>query len=95
VTRLAAIPATGRAILGLHAAWGLFLWLGYDWLGDGADVARPLLIACWFGTTAMFLVFGLLVASAGWRRNETALLAVLLVFDAAAIALVVEMIRAG
>ena len=94
-TALGRVPATARVIVALHIAWGLFLWLGYPWLGQDVQGARPLFIACWFGTTAMFLVFGLVVAAAGWRRNETAYLSALLVFDAAAIAVVVELLRAG
>ncbi len=89
------IPNLARGILGLHLAWGLFLWLGYPWLGESAAIARPLLIASWFGTTAMLMVFGLVVASAGWRANETRYLAVLLVFDVAAVAVVIELLRVG
>ena len=87
------IPPLGRAILAAHALWGAFLMLGYRWLGEGAQVAWPLLVASWFGTTAMLLVFGLVVAAQGWRPHETRYLAVLLIFDAASIAIVVELLR--
>lgn len=87
------IPPLGRAILAAHALWGAVLLLAYHLLGDAAQVARPLLVAVWFGTTAMLLVFGMVVASAGWRRNETRYLGVLLVFDLASIAIVVELLR--
>jgi len=89
------IPPLGRWTLGLHLAWGLFLWLAYPSFGATAAVARPVLVASWFGTTTMFLVFGLMVASERWRRRETQYLTTLLVFDAAALAIVIELIRVG
>lgn len=87
------IPVLGRWTLGLHTAWGAFLVLGYSWLGEAAEVARPLVVTAWFGTTAMFLVFGLVVASGGWRTNETRSLALLLIFDLTAAAILVELLR--
>jgi hypothetical protein len=87
------IPALGRWTLGLHAVWGAFLLFGYAWLGEAVEVARPLVITAWFGTTAMFLVFGLLVASGGWRANETRYLVVLLIFDLAPAAILLELLR--
>jgi len=89
------IPPLGRWTLGLHLAWGLFLLLGFAWLGEGAAAAKPLLVASWFGTTAMFLVFGLVVAAEGWRPRETRYLAVLLMFDLAQVAIVGEVLRVG
>ncbi len=87
-----AIPLTARLILGLHLAWGLFLLFGYSALGDAARGAQPLFVAAWFGTTAMFLVFGLVVATEGWRPNEVRYLACLLTFDLAALVLAADQV---
>jgi hypothetical protein len=92
---LAEIPPVGRRILGAHATWGLFLWLGYPFLGESAQIARPALIMGWFGTSTMFMIFGLVVASAGWLERETRYLAALLIFDLAALAVSVELVRTG
>ena len=62
-------------------------------LGEAVAVARPVVVAAWFGTTIMFLIFGLLVASGGWRPNETRYLTVLLIFDLAPAAILVELLR--
>ena len=87
------IPPLGRWTLGLHIGWGAFVIWGYAWLGEAVEVARPVVIAAWFGTTIMFLIFGLLVASGGWRPNETRYLTVLLIFDLAPAAILVELLR--
>lgn len=90
---MSSIPGLGRAIIAAHLLWGAFLLLGYRWVGEAAQVARPLLVAVWFGTTAMLLIFGMVVAAAGWRRRETQYLAVLLIFDVASMAIMVELLR--
>ncbi len=92
---LGEIPPLGRAVLGLHLLWGLFLWLGYPWLGDAVAVAKPVIVTAWFGTTTMFFVFGLVVAAEGWRPRETRYLASLLLFDLAAAAVLAELLRLG
>jgi len=89
------IPTVGRWTLGLHLLWGVIVILGLPLLGESVSVARPVLVASWFGTSTMLMVFGLVVASGGWRRNETWYLTVLLTFDAAAAVIVVELLRIG
>lgn len=89
------VPATAWWVFGLHLAWGLFAWLAYPHLGAAAASAQPLLVASWFGTSMMLMIFGLVVASGGWRPRETRYLGVLLVFDAAAIIIAVEQVRLG
>ena len=57
------IPPLGRWTLGAHFAWGAFVVWGYSWLGEAVAVARPVIVTAWFGTTAMFLIFGLAPAA--------------------------------
>jgi len=87
------VPAPAVGIAAAHLAWGLFLFFGYAWLGAEAEQVKPLFVAAWFGTTAMLMVFGLVVASEGWRRNETWYLSSLLIFDLAALVLLIEVLR--
>ena len=87
------VPTVALGIAAAHLAWGVFLLFGYAWLGADAVQVKPLFVASWFGTTAMFMVFGLVVASAGWRRNETWYLSSLLIFDLAALVLLIEVLR--
>lgn len=93
VQSLRDVPPLGRWTIGLHLAWGAFVIWGFDWLGESVAVAQPVIVAIWFGTSLLFLVYGLVVASGGWRRRETRYLAFLLVFDLAPAVMVAELAR--
>jgi hypothetical protein len=92
---LRTVPAIARWVIGLHLAWGLFAWLAYPKFGDAAAAAQPVLVAAWFGTSMMLMVFGLVVASGGWRPRETLYLALLLIFDLGPIIIAAEQVRIG
>lgn len=83
-------PPLAAVILGLHLAWGAVVLL-LPRLGGGAAGAAPFLTTMWAGTTAMLLVAGMAVGSAGWQPRETAALGGLLLFDVMAGLLVVRL----